>query len=235
MILGIVGAMEVEVDALKNAMKDPLPVLYAGMEFYSGSLEGVDAVVVKCGVGKVNAAMCTQILCDCFGVTHLVNTGIAGSLDEELRIGQMVVSCAVLHHDFDCTTFGYAPNQIPGMPEFFMPEWNLVRLAVQAADEGGVGTLRSGIVASGDQFISDSATKQRIKETTRALCVEMEGAAIAQTAFRNGVPFVIIRAISDNADDCAEFDYPSFEEQTARRCAQFILQFAKQLSAESLD
>lgn len=216
--LGIIGAMDVEVQALKGQMKNLTVTEKTGTEFCEGILEGTPVVLVKCGIGKVNAAICTQILCDCFDVTHIVNTGIAGSLAASQNIGDMVVSSDVWHHDFDCVHFGYDMCRIPGMPQSFAADEKLIVLAKQAAEQTG-STVRIGRVASGDQFVADPALKNQIIERTQALCTEMEGAAIAQTAYRNGIPFVILRCISDKADNSAQMDYPSFEAMAANRCA----------------
>ncbi len=217
--LGIIGAMDVEVQTLKEQMKNLSVIEKAGTEFWEGQLENIPVVLVKCGIGKVNAAICTQILCDCFGVTHIVNTGIAGSLCAEQDIGDMVVSSDVWHHDFDCVAFGYEMCRIPGMPQSFAADETLIALAKQAAEQTG-SCVRIGRVASGDQFVADPALKNQIIQRTQALCTEMEGAAIAQTAYRNGIRFVILRCISDKADNSAEMDYPSFEAMAAKRCAQ---------------
>ena len=201
----------------------------AGTEFYEGSLKGLPVVLVRCGIGKVNAAIGAQILCDCFEVTHVVNTGIAGSLNARLDIGDMVVSREVMHHDFDCCHFGYPVCKIPGMPTAFLADEILMDDAAEAAQSVGVPQVLTGTVASGDQFVAEPALKQQIIDRTGALCTEMEGAAIAQTAYRNGVPFVILRAISDKADNSAEMDYPVFEAMAAKRCAQVVMILAEKL------
>lgn len=226
--LGIIGAMDVEIQALKEKMENLSVSEKAGSEFYEGVLEGLPVVLVRCGIGKVNAAIGAQILCDCFGVTHIVNTGIAGSLCAEQDIGDMVVSNEVLHHDFDCVKFGYHMCCIPGMPLCFTADETLIGYAVQAAERTG-SKVRLGRVASGDQFVADPQLKEQIIQRTQALCTEMEGAAIAQTAYRNGVPFVILRCISDKADNSADMDYPSFEKMAAQRCAQVTMALAKAL------
>ena len=228
--LGIIGAMSVEVELLKNKMENLTVTSHAGMEFFDGKLEGLDAVVVQCGVGKVNAAMCAQILCSVFGVTHLVNTGIAGSLCADLDIGDLVVSGDAMYHDFDCVHFGYEMGRVPGMDVVAFPaDKTMVDYALTAAESVNPGHAKVGRVASGDLFVAEKAAKERIIEKTGALCTEMEGAAIAQTAYRNKVPFVILRAISDKADDSAEMDYPTFEAIAADRCAQVTLAMAKQI------
>ena len=191
---------------------------------------GLPVVLVRCGIGKVNAAIGAQVLCDCFGVTHIVNTGIAGSLCPELDIGDLVVSRDVMHHDFDCVAFGYPMCMIPGMPQSFSADPQLMDYAVQAAEQVNPGHIRQGRIASGDQFVAEKALKTQIITRTEALCTEMEGAAIAQTAYRNGIPFVILRAISDKADDSAQMDYPTFEAQAAQRCAQVVMTLAEKLA-----
>ena len=228
MKLGIIGAMDVEIQTLKEAMENLTVSQKAGTEYYEGTLEGLPVVLVKCGIGKVNAAIGAQILCDCFDVTHMVNTGIAGSLCPEQDIGDMVVSSDVWHHDFDCVAFGYPMCKIPGMPQSFATDENMIAMAKQAAEETG-STVRIGRIASGDQFVADPQLKEQIISRTQALCTEMEGAAIAQTAYRNQIPFVILRCISDKADNSAEMDYPSFEAMAARRCADVTIKLAKQL------
>ena len=228
--LGIIGAMAVEVAALKEKMENMTVTVRTGMEFYDGILEGLPAVVVQCGVGKVNAAMCAQILCDCFGVTHLVNTGIAGSLNADLDIGDLVVSRDAMYHDFDCVHFGYEMGRVPGLDVVAFPaDTAMMDYAFCAAESVNPGHTKIGRVASGDLFVAEKSAKDRIIEKTGALCTEMEGAAIAQTAYRNNLPFVILRAISDKADDSAEMDYPTFEAIAADRCARVTLAMAKRI------
>ena len=232
MKLGIIGAMDVEVAVLKENMTDVAVHERTGMTFYEGKLDGMDAVVVQCGVGKVNAAMCTQILCACFGVSHIVNTGVAGSLCSDLDIGDLVISRDAMYHDFDCSVINpnYCVGQVPGMSVLAYPaDQLLMDAALASAEEQNPGHNRTGRVASGDQFICGKDQKAYIIAHTGAICTEMEGAAIAHTAWRNGVPFVVIRAISDKADDSAEMDYPTFEAIAAKRCAAVTMGLVKQL------
>ena len=229
--LGIIGAMAVEVALLKDNMESMAVTTHAGMEFCEGRLEGLDVVVVQCGVGKVNAAMCAQILCSVFGVTHLVNTGIAGSLNADLDIGDLVISRDAMYHDFDCVHFGYEMGKVPGMDVVAFPaDGVMIHCALVAAGKVNPGHCRIGRVASGDLFVARKAAKEAIIARTGADCTEMEGAAIAQTAYRNKVPFVILRAISDKADDSAEMDYPTFEAIAAKRCADVTMHLAQDLA-----
>ena len=228
--LGIIGAMRIEVETLLEKMENVTMTKHAWSEYYEGKLEGVDVVVVQCGVGKVNAAMCAQILCSCYGVTHLVNTGIAGSLCAGLDIGDLVVSRDAMYHDFDCNAFGYPSGKVPGMDVIAFPaDETMIGYAFDAAEAVNPGHTKIGRVASGDQFVAEKALKERIIAVTQGLCTEMEGAAIAQTAYRNAVPFVILRAISDKADDSAEMDYPTFERIAAHRCAEVTCRLTAQL------
>ena len=233
MKLGIIGAMDIEVAALKAAMENLTTREKAGMTFYEGTLEGTDAVVVQCGVGKVNAAMCTQALCDLFAVTHIINTGVAGSLCAELDIGDLVISTDAMYHDFDCHVINpnYCVGQVPGMAVLAYPaDPGLAAAALAAAEQCNPGRNRMGRIASGDQFVCSKEQKQAIIANTGAICTEMEGAAIAHTAWRNGVPFVVIRAISDKADDSAEMDYPTFEAIAAKCCANVTMALAKSIN-----
>ena len=222
--IGIIGAMEVEVKELKEQMQITRQLTKAGMEFCEGILEGQDVVVVRSGVGKVNAAVCTQILVDDFGVDYVINTGIAGSLKNEINIADIVISDDVLHHDMDATGFGYPLGQIPRMEVLsFEADKKLIELADKACKKvlPEIGT-HIGRVVSGDQFISDKTVKERISSNFDGYCTEMEGAAIAQAAYLNKVPFVILRAISDKADDSATMDYPTFEKQAIANSVKLI-------------
>ena len=230
--LGIIGAMAVEVEMLKDKLVSCEKLVRADISFYCGTLECVPVVIAQCGVGKVNAAMCVQIMCDVFHVTHIVNTGVAGSLCAELDIGDFVISQDAMYHDFDCHILNpdYPVGQVPGMSVHAFPaDPHLMEIALLAADRVYNGHARIGRVASGDQFVCDPDVKDRIITNTGALCTEMEGAAIAHTAWRNSVPFVVIRAISDKADNSAEMDYPTFEAIAAKRCASVTLELTKTL------
>ena len=228
--LGIIGAMELEVETLQKQLQDAKTTQKAGSTFYEGILEGMPVVIVQCGIGTVNAALCVQVLCDCFGVTSVVNTGIAGSLCADLDIGDLVISRDAMYHDFDCCAFGYPVGKVPGMPVTFEADPALMELARAAAEQVNPGHTKLGRVASGDQFVCEKAKKEHIIAVTQALCTEMEGAAIAHAAYRNEIPFVIIRAISDKADDSAEMDYPTFEAIAANRCAAVTAAMAKKLA-----
>jgi adenosylhomocysteine nucleosidase len=222
--IGIIGAMELEVETLKAEMAVTNVVEKAGMSFFEGCLNGAEVVIVRSGVGKVNAALCTQILADVFRVTHIINTGVAGSLNAALNIGDILISTDALHHDVDATIFGYRPGEVPqlGMREFTADE-TLAKLAKAACEKTNPDISSAfGRVLSGDQFIADKATKQRLIALYQGDCTEMEGASIAHGAALNKIPFVIIRAISDKADDSAQVDYPIFEAAAAKHSAALV-------------
>jgi len=222
--IGIIGAMDVEVDQLKKDMTGLTVVKKGGREFYLGQLCGQEAAVVRCGIGKINAASCAQILIDCMDVSCLINTGIAGSLDAQIDIGDLVISTDAVHHDLDVSIFGYARGQVPQVDTLGFPaDEKLADLAVRVCKEihPDIHVFR-GRVASGDQFIESNEAKAFIRDTFGALCTEMEGAAIAHTAYLNDVPYLIVRAISDKADDSATMAYNEFEAEAARRSYQLI-------------
>ena len=222
--VGIIGAMELEVSSLKGQLKGCRKHSKAGMEFFEGSIGGVDVVVVRCGVGKVNAALCVQILCDDHHITHVINTGVAGSLNNDLNIGDILISRDALYHDVNVTIFSYKVGEVP---QLGVREFSADRHLIEAVEESIKETqpelnYRIGRVASGDQFISSLDAKERIIRDCEADCAEMEGAAIAHGAYLNGIPFVVIRAISDKADGSAEEDYPVFEKKAAAHCAKLV-------------
>lgn len=222
--IGIIGAMELEVEALKSHMDVKQVVEKASMKFYEGVLNGKEAVIVQCGIGKVNAGICVQVLADVFGVDAVINTGVAGSLKAEINIGDIVVSTDACEHDMDVTALGYKQGIIPQMQEsFFKADRRLVEEAIAVCREVNPDiAVYEGRVLSGDQFISGEEIKDRLIALFDGSCTEMEGAAIAHAAFLNGLPYVVIRAISDKADGSAHMDYPEFERAAAAHSAKLV-------------
>ena len=223
--IGIIGAMEQEVAKIKEKMQDVTITSRARMDFYEGTLEGKKVVVVRSGIGKVNAGMCTQILADVFGVEAVINTGIAGSLNNDVNIGDIVLSTDVVQHDMDATGFGYRKGQIPQMPVFFFnADDNLRRLAAEVCKEVNPDIqVFEGRIASGDQFVCDQDVKNRIVSEFSAYATEMEGAAIGQAAYLNEIPFLVVRAISDKADGSAQMDYSEFEKAAVDHSVRLTL------------
>ena len=229
--IGIIGAMDEEVARLKEQMSGVRITTKAMMDFYQGTLEGKPVVVVRSGIGKINAAVCTQILADDFQVKAVINTGIAGSLRSWIDIGDIVISTDALHHDMDATNFGYPLGQVPRMEVLsFKADEAMAQLAKEVCEEVNPEIhAYLGRVVSGDQFIADSEVKNRILENFGGYCTEMEGAAIAHTAYLNKVPFVILRAISDKADNSATMDYPTFEKQAIEHSVRLTMGMLKRM------
>ena len=223
--IGIIGAMEVEVAILKEKMEDVQIIKKASMDFYEGILAGKKVVVVRSGIGKVNAGICAQILADVFSVDAIINTGIAGSLNKNINIGDIVLSTDVVQHDMDATGFGYRKGQIPQMPVFFFnADDNLRRLAAEVCKEVNPDIqVFEGRIASGDQFVCDQDVKNRIVSEFSAYATEMEGAAIGQAAYLNEIPFLVVRAISDKADGSAQMDYSEFEKAAVDHSVRLTL------------
>ena len=223
--IGFIGAMEVEVAILKEKMEDVRIIKKASMDFYEGILAGKKVVVVRSGIGKVNAGICAQILADVFSVDAIINTGIAGSLNKNINIGDIVLSTDVVQHDMDATGFGYRKGQIPQMPVFFFnADDNLRRLAAEVCTEVHPDIqVFEGRIASGDQFVCDQDVKNRIVSEFSAYATEMEGAAIGQAAYLNEIPFLVVRAISDKADGSAQMDYSEFEKAAVDHSVRLTL------------
>ena len=232
-MLGIIGAMDEEVARIKEQLDEVCVETRAGMDFYKGKLGGKDVVVVRSGIGKVNAAICTQILADIYQVSGVVNTGIAGSLKAEIDIGDIVLSSDALQHDMDATGFGYAPGQVPRVDTLSFPgDAGLIRLAEECCRQVNpdIHTF-VGRVVSGDQFISDKEKKDWLVKTFAGYCTEMEGAAIAQACYLNRIPFLIVRAISDKADDSASVDYSVFEEKAIEHSVKLLAELVRRYEA----
>lgn len=222
--IGIIGAMEEEVAILKEKMSEVTVLEKAGMEFFKGILGGQQVVIVRSGIGKVNAGICTQILADVFQVNAVINTGIAGSLKAEINIGDIVLSTDTMQHDVDAREFGYEIGQVPRMDtKIFPADKSLRAIALKVCHQVNPEIqVFEGRVASGDQFVADKETKEKIIANTQAYCTEMEGAAIGQAAYLNGIPYLVIRAISDKADDSAHVDYPTFEREAIRHTVNLV-------------
>ena len=223
-MLGIIGAMEVEVKELREMMEHPQAQTVAGMTFYQGTIKGKEVVVVRSGIGKVNAGICSQILVDRYNVEGIINTGIAGSLKNEINIGDIVLATVAVQHDVDATGFGYPLGEIPqmGIKEFPADE-KLRALAEECSKKANPDIqVFCGRVASGDQFISSKEKKNWISANFDAFCTEMEGAAIAQAAYLNNIPYLVVRAISDKADDSANMDYSEFEAKAVENSVRLM-------------
>ena len=229
--IGIIGAMDEEVELLRREAAAETPVRIADMDFCEGVFDGRPVVIAKCGVGKVNAAICAQIMITRFQVSHIINTGVAGSLDTRVRIGDLVISTDAVQHDMDVTALGCRRGEFLYSGLFAFPaDEGLRRTARAAAEESGADIgIFEGRVCSGDQFIASRAQKEDIKKTFDGLCCEMEGAAIAQVCHLNHTPWVILRAISDCADDSEEISFNLFVKSAAQTCARIVRAFVSKV------
>ncbi len=222
--IGIIGAMDVEVASLKEAASVVKTTEIADMEFCEGTLGDKKVVIVKCGMGKVNAGICAQTLINDFGCTRIINTGVAGSLDSRIDIGDIVVSSDAVQHDFDAEPIGFKKGEIPytGLVAFPADE-GLREAAIKAVKETAPDIhVFEGRVCSGDRFIAAKEQKDRIVTNFGGMCCEMEGGAIAQVCYLNSTPYVVIRAISDKPDETEISDYKAFEAKAAADCAGIV-------------
>ncbi|WP_342389243.1 5'-methylthioadenosine/adenosylhomocysteine nucleosidase [Salinicoccus bachuensis] len=229
-VIGIIGAMKPEIDILKEWMDIEATDTIAHAKVYRGTLVGQDAVLVESGIGKVNASMITALLIERYNVRIIINTGVAGALSSDLDVTDMVVSTSVLHHDVDAVEFGYELGQVPGMPKFYIADKGLVKLTLEAISALPDINGHGGLIVSGDAFISNSAQKGNITRNFRkAKAVDMESAAIAQTCYQYSTPFVVIRSISDRADDTADMTYEEFLSKACVHSSEVVKSLLKDL------
>lgn len=223
MVIGIIGAMSEEVESLKKEMQLESKTTKASMDFYKGKLWNHDVVVVVSGIGKVNAAICTQILVDIFDVNMVMNVGVAGGVKETINPGDIVIASSLVHHDMDCSVFGDKIGQVPRMSVYdFKCDEKLVKTAQNIALKDSSHKSVVGIIATGDQFIADNKKVKWLEETFDASAVEMEGASIAHVAYQNNIPFIVIRSISDNANTGASIDFEKFVPYAVENSMIFI-------------
>ena len=226
-MIGLIAAMDKEIDDIKSMMTEEGGVektTYSGMEFWRGSLYGSEVVLVKCGVGKVNAAMAAQVLVTIYKVEGIINTGIAGALDDRLNIGDVVLSTEAQEHDMDVSGLGYAKGIIPDQDvSIFKADEKLLSIALAVCEKTNPDVnVFQGKVVSCDRFISVRDTKKSIIDSVGGMCTEMEGAAIAHVAYLSDTPFLIIRSISDKANDEADMDYPTFQKIAIRNSVKLV-------------
>lgn len=223
-VIGIIGAMDVEVTSLKEAANITNTTKIAEMEFCEGTLGEKSVVIVKCGMGKVNAGICAHTLINEFGCTKIINTGVAGSLDNQIDIGDIVVSVDAVQHDYDVEAIGFQKGEIPYTGLYAFPADETLRAAAVKAVQEAAPDIHvfEGRVCSGDQFISTKEQKDKIINNFGGMCCEMEGAAIAQTCYLNNTPYVVIRAISDKSDESEIVEFQEFEAKAAANCAKIV-------------
>ncbi|MGB2992360.1 MAG: 5'-methylthioadenosine/S-adenosylhomocysteine nucleosidase [Paenisporosarcina sp.] len=224
MKIAVIGAMEQEVEALRLAIENPQTTVIANSEYTVGTYAGHDVVLLKSGIGKVNAAMSTAILLHHFKPEAVINTGSAGGFDSLLEVGAIVISDEVRHHDVDVTAFGYEMGQVPDLPAAFMSDAKLRKLAEEAVEELGQHQSASGLIATGDSFMGDPARVESVrKHFPHMKAVEMEAAAVAQVCHQFDVPFVVIRALSDIAGKESSISFDEFLPTAAEHSTQIVL------------
>jgi len=229
--IGIIGAMNEEIENFLDGMTNITQYKKAGIIFYEGSMNGKSIILCKSGVGKINAAVCTQILIDDFNIKQVVFTGVAGALHPELEIGDIVVSTAAMQHDIDASALGFIRGTIPFADKsVFEADKNLVELALKASEELIEGKAITGLILSGDQFISAGLAAKELHELFGGYCTEMEGAAVAQVCHMNEIPFVIVRSMSDKADGSAHINFPEFTKLASKRSYLIVDKMLKMLN-----
>ena len=226
---GIIVAMQEELDAILNIMKNIKEKEIYGLDFKIGQIEKKEVVVVKCGVGKVNAARVTQILIDKLNVMYIINVGAAGALNPFLNLGDIVLGNKLVQHDFDITAFDHDKGYITGGGDYIYSDNKLVEEFKKAMNILSDNTykIKTGIIATGDIFCTNIEMKNKIYSKFDADCVEMEGAAIAQVCYLDKVPFIVIRSISDSPNGQNEIDFDKFVELASKRCAIILEKFFK--------
>jgi adenosylhomocysteine nucleosidase len=229
--IGIIGAMEEEVDILADIMEIRETVQKASLKFFVGKINEKDVVLVKCGIGKVNAALCAQILISEFEVDAVVNTGVAGAINSTLDVYDIVISTDAIEHDFDTTAFGDKKGVIPRMEtSVFVANENLINAAYNSSiEETKTHKVVKGRIVSGDIFVSSKQLKEELDVEFKAYCAEMEGAAIAHVCSLNKIPFVIIRAMSDKADSSAGVSYDEFVIDAAKNSKDIVLNMLRSI------
>ncbi|MFC3039138.1 5'-methylthioadenosine/S-adenosylhomocysteine nucleosidase [Virgibacillus xinjiangensis] len=229
MTIGIIGAMDEEIAKLMENMTDIKETTVANCLFAEGELHGKDIVLLKSGIGKVNAAMAATIMHERYRPSHVINTGSAGGFASDMEVGDIVISSRVVHHDVDVTAFGYAFGQVPGMPSMFDADTELISEAIKAA-EGMDIRYTEGLIATGDTFMEDPAKVQEVyKKFPTMLAMEMEAASIAQVCAQYQVPFVIIRALSDIAGKESSVSFDAFLEKAADNAAGLIMGIVQEM------
>ena len=230
MKVAIIGAMEEEVTILRNKLEGLEQVTIAGSEFNTGTLNGIEVILLKSGIGKVNAAMSTTILLEKFKPDAVINTGSAGGYHTALNVGDVVISSEVRHHDVDVTIFGYEYGQVPQLPAAFIPDEKLLAIAEEAAKEIENMQVAKGLIVTGDSFMNDPDRVEFVRGKFSDLyAVEMEAAAIAQVAFQFKTPFVIIRSLSDIAGKESNISFDKFLETAALHSAALILKMVEKM------
>ena len=222
--VGIIAAMPEEMEAIKNKMLNTKEIDIFNLKFFEGKIKNQKIILVKCGVGKVNAARTTQIMIDKFNIDYIINIGSAGSINDDVEYGDIVIGKYVLQHDFDITAFGHEKGYISNIGVKLESNIKLIKRCEYVIKNMKENNYKCviGTIATGDIFCTSRKMKDKIRTKFDADCVEMEGAAIAQTAYLSNTPFIIIRSISDSPNEENQIDFNKYLKMAADRCAIFI-------------
>ncbi|RTR35362.1 5'-methylthioadenosine/S-adenosylhomocysteine nucleosidase [Robertmurraya yapensis] len=235
MTIAIIGAMEEEVTLLREKIENKKVETIAGCEFTLGNMDGADVILLRSGIGKVNAAMSTSILLEKYKPDFVVNTGSAGGFHPDLNVGDVVISSEVRHHDVDVTAFGYEYGQVPQLPPAFIANEELVQIAEEAASEIDSIQVVKGLIATGDSFMNDPKRVEAIQDKFIDLqAVEMEAAAIAQVSHQFGTPFVIIRSLSDIAGKESNVSFEQFLDKAALHSATLVMKIVAAINKKNI-
>lgn len=227
-MIGIIGAMQVEVENIRSVMTDVHTENVSQITFYVGKISGKDAVVAKCGIGKVFAAVCAEIMILRFKTDVIVNIGVAGTLSDKLNTTDVAVAKSVVHHDLDTSPLGDPVGLISGINIINIDcDPYVSSLLEKCVKKLGIN-CESGVIASGDQFVCTSERKDFIRKNFNAIACEMEGASIGHVCYINGVKFGVLRAISDGADEKSHMDYDKFVTLAAKNSYEVIKLFIKE-------
>ena len=222
-MIGIIGAMDIEVENLKAQIENKETKIISGIEFVSGKIFNKEIVVAKCGIGKVFAAICTEAMILNFKPDYIINTGVGGTLTEKLSIGDIAISQALCQHDMDTSPIGDPKGLLSGINIINIPaDEKLIELAQEIIKEQSIN-CKKGIIASGDQFIASKVQKDFIISEFSAIACEMEGASVAHVCYVNNVKFLVLRAISDSADNSSHMDYPTFLKMASENSTKVTL------------
>ncbi|AQX53668.1 5'-methylthioadenosine/S-adenosylhomocysteine nucleosidase [Priestia flexa] len=230
MKVAIIGAMEEEVTILRDKVENREETVIAGCEYSTGTINEIDVVLLKSGIGKVNAALSTAILLERFQPDYVINTGSAGGFHPDLNVGDAIISSEVRHHDVDVTAFGYEYGQVPNLPAAYQADKKLVEIAEQSAQEVTDMKVAKGLIATGDSFMNDPVRVEFVRSKfPELMAAEMEAAAVAQVCHQFKVPFVIIRALSDIAGKESDVSFDQFLEKAAVNSTNLVLNFLSKL------
>ena len=230
--IGVIFAMKEELDEVLKQVDIKNEFNVFGLDFYSVVFKDTECILVECGVGKVNAARTTQLMIDVMKVDYIINVGVAGGVSNSLNVCDIVIGEKLVQHDFDITAFDHAKGYIPNVGVYLNSDEYLLRIAEKEKESFNETNFHKGVIASGDIFCTSEKMSKKINEKFNALCVDMEGASIAQVAYLSGVPFLVVRSISDIPNNNNKITYEEFLEESSKMVAKFLLSMIEKISLD---